>query len=223
MANTMTKVLWTLAAVTALLAGTVSAAGRGVYLTADVGYADTDFSTSQSDFESLLASAFGQSSESDFDESDSTYNLGAGYSFNKYFAAEVTYMDLGKSNYKGFITAADVAGGRDAELGFGIETTGYAIAALASYPMTERLSVYAKGGVLFSKTETTFSANFGGSGGSEKDKRSDEDFLLGIGVEYEINTLWSLSTQYMRVFDADSEKTGRNQLDRMTLGLKYRF
>lgn len=219
----MTKVFLAIAAVTAPLAATVSAADSGFYLTADVGYADTDFSTSQADFESLLASAFGQSSESDFDESDSTYNLGAGYSFNKYFAAEVTYMDLGKSNYKGFIAAADVAGGADAELGFGIETTGYAMTALASYPITERFSVYAKGGVFFSETETTFSASFGGSGGSEKDERSDEDFLLGIGVEYQINTSWSLSTQYMRVFDDASEETGRNQLDRMTLGLKYRF
>jgi opacity protein-like surface antigen len=106
----------------------------------------------------------------EFDESDTAFKVFGGYAFNRYFSAELAYVDAGTQE------------GRIGDIQVANESNGIIASALASLPIGEVFSLYAKLGYAFYDSETTF--RLGDL--QETESESDEDLTYGIGVEFAV-------------------------------------
>jgi OmpA-OmpF porin, OOP family len=104
----------------------------------------------------------------------------AGYSLNKYFAAEGEYIYAG--------TLTDTVEDIDVE----VESEGFVVAALGKIPLGNAFSLFAKLGYTFYDEKVT--ASRGGLTISEKN--SDEDPLYGIGADLRLGRTFQLRAEY---------------------------
>jgi OOP family OmpA-OmpF porin len=117
------------------------------------------------------------SSGGTFIESQKNFDAGfrgfVGYQINRNWAAEVSYVSIGKFQYK--YTLANVTQQDD------YKVTGWGYSALPTVPLTDNLSLYGRLGVFFSQTRTTVhNANFV----VESDIGNGTSLLSGFGVQY---------------------------------------
>ena len=111
------------------------------------------------------------------DDKDNSWKIFAGYQFNRNFALEFGYTDLGEVTAStpaiGFIPPASVA----------IESTVWELVAVGMLPLAERFSLYGKLGLY--RADTDIEVNFV-SLGSVTDSDSNTDLTFGIGVRFDI-------------------------------------
>jgi OOP family OmpA-OmpF porin len=140
-----------------------------------------------------LGASVGEATQSadGFDGSDTSFKWLAGYSFNKYLAAEAGFVDGGTQ--KDTIGALDVTASSD----------GFFAAVLAKLPLGTVVAPYAKLGYVVYDSTTTASA--GGARFSED--FHDDDLLYGIGCEFRLGKNFRLRAEYEQVDvpDADFE------------------
>jgi hypothetical protein len=138
-----------------------------------------------------LGAAVGEATQSsgEFDGSDTSFKLLAGYSFNRYFAAEAGFVDAGTQ--KDSIRALDVK----------TSAEGVVAAVLAKLPLGKVVTPYVKLGYVFYDSTTTASA--GGMQVSES--FSDEDPLYSVGCEFRIGEHFRLRAEYERVDVPDTD------------------
>lgn len=192
------------AALMALLAiaSTVSAAETGFYLGAGVGqaYSNLTGETNQS-----LADA-GFSVDSllvDDHDTDTGWKLFAGYAFNPYLAAELSYVDLGQ-------TGADIIiGGRiSGRINTKMTMDGVNIGIKAGYPFADRFSAFAKLGAFVWNAKATAKANLIVGSGTSSQKDNGTDLSYGVGLDYDFNAYFSIRGDWDRYRlggDADSD------------------
>lgn len=118
-----------------------------------------------------------------FHGSDTSFKWLAGYSLNKYFAAEAGFVDAGTQQDN--IGALDVRTSAD----------GTFAAVLAKFPLGDVFAPYVKVGyVFYDSTETV-------SNGSIKisESVSDDDLLYGAGFEFRLGKNFRLRADYEKV------------------------
>jgi OOP family OmpA-OmpF porin len=169
----------------------------------------SDGVTAQSGF--YVSGAFG-SSDSDValgginrvDGDDSSYALSVGYAFNRNVSVEAAYQDLGTHN-----------GETNCPPGFAClfiplmtraQLTGISLSFIGSYPLSERLDVYGKVGLL------SWDVDFEGISSAFND--SGEDLLYGMGLNWSIDGQWKVFVEYQRA-DLD--------VDIASIGLRHQF
>ena len=116
--------------------------------------------------------------EDDFDDDKDVWQGLVGYKFNEWVAVEGSFIDFGDYGN-------DIAGG---------DTDGYTAAIKGILPITDRFSLYAKAGQLWSETEY----NLGGVS-SDYD---DESLFVGAGLSYAITKNFLVNAEYT-VYDAE--------------------
>lgn len=146
--------------------------------------------------------------EDDFDDDKDVWQGLLGYKFNEYVALEGSFIDFGDYG-------TDLAGGN---------TDGYTAAIKGILPLTDRFSLYAKAGQLWSETEY----NLGGIS-TESD---DESLFVGAGLSYAITANFLVNAEYM-VYDAELDAEGavddiddtnfETDLKQASIGVEYRF
>lgn len=133
----------------------------------------------------------------DKDDGDSGLEARFGYSVNEFFAVEAAYLDLGTWD----LPNIPDAGGR-------IETDGYAITALGTYPINE-FALIGKLGSFWSESD-----GFLGSVNGPVNFSDDASNLLwGAGVSYSINDTFEVKVEY----------TEADDFEWSSLGLNFRF
>jgi OOP family OmpA-OmpF porin len=137
----------------------------------------------------------------EFDGSDTAFKVFGGYSFNKYFALELAYVDAG--------TQDDRIGNLDVEN----ESSGVVVSALGSIPIGSVFSLYGKVGYAF--YDASVRVRSGGLQGSESG--SDERPVYGAGIELAILRGLKLRAEYEIVDVKDGD------FDLVTVGATYRF
>ena len=101
-----------------------------------------------------------------FKDSDTAFKVFAGYAVNKYFAAELAYVDAG--------TFEDNLGSLNVQL----SPTGVIASLVGSLPLGESFSLFGKLGYAFSETDQTIrQGNF-----RDTDGESSEDFAYAAGA-----------------------------------------
>ncbi len=134
----------------------------------------------------------------------SSYALGAGYAVTRNFSLEAAYQDLGSHN-----------GETDCPPGFTClvipvparaELTGISLSLIGSIPLTDRLDVYGRVGLI------SWDIDFDGI--SSAFDASGEDLLYGAGVRGSIDDHWEVFAEYRRV-ELDFDTAG--------IGVSYRF
>jgi OOP family OmpA-OmpF porin len=140
------------------------------------------------------------------DSKDNAFKVFGGYMFNRHFGVEGAYVDLGEVSYSGSFGSAAVNGGK-------VETTGFNVAALGSYPVTEEFSVFGKIGLFIWEAEA--SDTTGGVPFSEKTDGTDISFGLGLNYQFTRNLGVRAEWERFKLDEADA--------DLISVGIVWRF
>ena len=168
------------------------------------------------------------------DDRDTALAIDVGYTINRFLAVELGYQDLG--NHGGFgspcLQTDDACIERLAALGLCAEGTectevlvtlgaavdGLSLALVPSWPISERLSLRGKAGLIAWDADVAVETGFVLAGASRTTANgelfSDRDLLAGVGLQYSFPNGLGVLIQH-ESFDLDAETT--------SLGLSWRF
>ena len=163
---------------------------------------------------SLLAGGFTTTSIND-DDRDTGYKLFGGYRFNRNFALEGGYFDLGKFGF----TATTVPAGT---LRGDIKLKGVNLDAVGILPVTQRLSAFARIGLNHAKA----SDSFAGTGAvvvlDPSPSKRDTNYKFGAGLEYAFTESLGMRVEAER-YRIDDAVGNKGDIDLLSIGLVYRF
>lgn len=148
------------------------------------------------------------------DDSDTAWKVFGGFQFNRHFALEAGYANLGE------VTAAVPAGGGIPAADVAIEATAFELVGVGVLPLAERFSVYGKLGVYMADTEVRVS--FAGLGSVT---RSDDNtgLTFGLGLRYDVTPSLGVRAEWQRYSDVSADAFGESDLDLISLGVLWRF
>ncbi len=152
------------------------------------------------------------------DDKDVAAKILGGYSFNRFFAIEGSYFNLGKF---GSITQtqrptspAYTMLGESSVDGVGLDLVG-------TYPITERFSAFARFGFNYAKVEENFNVGVPAAFFSENgDKDISEKY--GLGLQFNVSDSFSLRTEMER-YRLGSPVGITDMVDMLSLGAIFRF
>src|SRR4051812_28831053 len=162
----------------------------------------------------LLGSGFTTNSISD-DSKDTAWKLFGGHKFNKNFALEASYFNLGEFGFTAQTTPPGSLTGRIKLQGIGVDAVGI-------LPLTTRFSALGKLGVQYAKAEDTFSGTGALAGTNSSPSKSSAGYKVGLGVQYDFTPSLGLRGEWedYRVNDAVGNKGNINTL---MVGIVYMF
>jgi len=210
----MKKTIPFIAAVALSSVSTLSLA-EGAYVFGSIG---------QSDIDTGISSASGFT----VDESDTMFNLGVGIKLNDHFSIEAGYTDLGEASIG---TASPVTGsayGSTVTLDgtLSADVNGYFVGVKGEMDVAEKVSLFAKAGLLTWESEATFSGTVTVDGttytGSVTDELSDgTDPYVSLGAAYAVNEAVSFDFQVSR-YMLDFEGSDVD-VDTLSIGATFNF
>ena len=139
--------------------------------------------------------------ESGWDDGTS-FSVGAGYSFTQYISAEARYIDFGEFD------------DNDPPV-WRLSGDALVVDLVASYPLTDKVSMFAKLGVF------GWDAELNQDGFGELASDDGTDITYGVGVSFGFTDSFSSYIQFKRyAFEVGGEDL---DLDDLAIGLQYRF
>jgi OOP family OmpA-OmpF porin len=132
-------------------------------------------------------------------DTDTSWKLLGGYRFNRYVAAEATYLDWGE------VTAGTSSGARVAA-----EQHSYGLALVGTLPIGERFELFGKAGFVKTEQETRrITPN------PSTFNREETELNYGLGVKYAFTRNWALRGEW--------ENTDKLKVEMLSIGVEYRF
>lgn len=164
------------------------------------------------------------------DDTDVGWSVALGYRVNKYFAAEVAYVDFGEASlteYYRFVTIPEQPLPQVTQ-SYTVSTRGPALSVLGSLPLGTAWEVFVRGGVLFADQEVTtritlVNSGSSSSGGTAGDF-SDEVVTLGAGVQWSFLPRWAARLEYQRTDDLQQNNfMGESSLEQASLSVLFKL
>ena len=188
----------------------VHAADDGFYLGASVGGAKANFDTGV-----LLAGAPAGTTFIN-DTSKTGWKIFGGYQIDKYFGAELSYVDLGRYGFSGTVPPAAFSGN--------VKINGWGLAATGTLPLDKGYSLFGKMGAFYSQEKVTATATFLGASATANGTEGKWVAQFGLGVKYAINQNLSVRLEAERYQDMGSnDATVKADVSLYTIGLSYGF
>lgn len=140
------------------------------------------------------------------DDTSTGKKIFLGYQYNKNFAIEGGYVDLGK------FKASDISGASAFA-----KAKVWQLVAVGTLPLANNFSLFGKAGL------HNWDVDAGGSGvGTISDKGTD--FTFGVGAGYELTKNLGLRLEWERFRHVgEKDTTGQSNVDLLSVGLRYRF
>lgn len=162
----------------------------------------------------LLSGGFTATSIAD-DNRDTGYKLFGGYQYNRYFALEGGYFDLGKF---GFLATTVPAG----TLSGNIRLKGMNLDAVGILPITDKFSAFGRVGLNYAEARDTFTGTGLVTVVNPNPSKRDTNAKVGLGLQYAFTESLGLrvEAERYRINDAVGNK---GDVDLVSLGLVYRF
>lgn len=161
----------------------------------------------------------------DTDSSDIGYQVGFGYRFTRYFAAE-----LGLAQYGQLTSTAsgelDVGQGFvPASLQLEFSAGGPAVSAIGILPLNDKFEFYARAGAIFASSERELSSRLDGQRGGFGSAKGDSiEPFLGVGFTWHFGQVYSIRAEYQKLSDIGQDnRTGTEELDFAAVGMVIRF
>lgn len=196
-----------------LLATPVVAEDSGWYLGGNYGYSEATFDE-QSIRESLQAGGFSTTRYTD-DDSDWGYKVFGGYQFNRFFAIEGGYYDLGAFQFR---ADTDPPG----SLFGGIEVDGLNLDAVGFLPIGERFSFLGRIGAAHSDADARFRGTGAVDPTTSRSSEKDTNIKFGVGAQWALSNHLGLRAEAER-YHFDDSFDNRADIDLISLGLVLRF
>jgi OOP family OmpA-OmpF porin len=204
-------------AMPAMAAPAARAAGTGWY--AGVGGGWSSFDGNAVDIAPTLA---GESyTVTSLDDSSTGWKVFGGYQFNKNWAAELAYTDLGK-----FSMNADVSGGLGGGAGTEyaqVKPTCWSLSAVGILPLGNNFSLLGKVGVCrwddrFSAHETVAGMEYPYPDGDSYSKGTDLTF--GLGAKYDVTKNYGVRAEWERFNNVVHDQSN---VDLLSISFQYSF
>lgn len=113
------------------------------------------------------------------DDTDTAYKLFGGYQFNRYFAIEAGFFGLGKFGFTSNTVPTGTLNGQ-------IKLQGVNLDLVGAWPLGERLSVIGRVGAQGARARDTFHGTGAVSLVNGNPSKSEINYKLGLGLQYEI-------------------------------------
>jgi OOP family OmpA-OmpF porin len=162
----------------------------------------------------LLESGFDTTAIKD-DNRHFAYKLFGGYQFNRYFALEGGYFDLGRFGFTAdTVPAAGLTGNT--------KLTGANLDAVGTLPLSEKFAVFARVGYDYTYAKDAF-AGYGEVVVSDPHPSThSSNYKFGVGLRYELTDHVSLRTEVER-YRVEDAVGNRGDIDLLSAGIVYRF
>lgn len=190
-----------------LTAGATTDYDLGWYVGGNIGISDTNID------EDKITKNLINPSYTD-DDSDLGYKLFGGYQFNKYFALEGGYFNLGKFDY-----ALSAFGGTK---NGSLKVTGLNLDAVGILPITEDFSAFGRVGANYAQVKDSFSTTGSLSMPDANPDKNALNYKFGAGLQYAITDAVGirLEAERYRINDAVGNS---GDINLFSVGLTYRF
>lgn len=147
---------------------------------------------------------------------DGGYKIFGGYQYNRNFAVEAGYFDLGQFGYMANVVPGGTLTGK-------IRLKGVNIDAVGILPFTEQFSAFGRLGLNYAQTRD----NFTNTGlvpalANPNPGKNDTNYKFGFGLQYDFTESLGMraEAERYRINDAVGH---RSDVDMLSLGLVYRF
>ncbi|MET0378378.1 MAG: outer membrane beta-barrel protein [Spongiibacteraceae bacterium] len=190
-----------------------AAEGSGWYLGANAGQSRGEIDNEEIR-NSLLSAGFISTSIDD-DERDTGYKLFGGYQFNRYFALEGGYFNLGQFDFR-----ADTlpAGGLRGD----IELQGVNLDAVGILPLTDKFSVFGRVGANYAEAEDSFRGSGAVNVSDPSSTERKTNYKYGAGLQYAFTDAMAMRVEAER-YRIDNARGEAGDVDLFSVGLLYRF
>ena len=188
----------------------------GFYLSGSWGQAKVDIDNAAIDADLRAAGAASSSTRSD--DQASAWKAAFGYQFNRHFALEVSYLDLGDYTINTVTTgpAANIAGRIDGKA--------WSLDAIGILPLSPQFDVFGKIGVHRWDIDANYAAIIGGAVGSTSASADGTDWKFGLGARWNLTRNFGLQLEWDRYNDVGSSSTtGKSDVDYVGLGLRFKW
>ena len=162
----------------------------------------------------LLSSGYATTSITN-DERDTGYKIFGGYKFNKNFALESGYFDLGKFSFVATTVPAGTLSGQ-------IKLRGINFDALGILPITDNFSAFGRIGVQYAEARDNFSGTGAVRVTNPNPSKRQANPKIGLGVQYDVTPALGLRAEAER-YRINDAVGNRGDIDVYSLGLLYRF
>jgi OmpA-OmpF porin, OOP family len=209
------------------LGPTVASAQEGPYFGLFWGKGSTDISRSElNELSSDLTIAIGgtqPSGTSELNDMDSIWGAQVGYRFNRFVAAEVGYVDLGKASYEADLVSNFGAGNEAYQSRGRFTTAGPTVAVLGIFPIKEMFDIYGRAGLYFADTRFRVRFEFPGEILSAEEKAGTQELFGGFGFAWNINEDYAVRAELTHFLDVgDDDRTGEASVTMFALGFVFR-
>jgi OmpA-OmpF porin, OOP family len=143
------------------------------------------------------------------DDKDGGARVFLGYQFNKYWALEGAFADLGSAKLAGTGNSGLPVAGE-------LRVEGFDLLAVGAYPLTDRLSFLGKVGAYRMR------ANFEEATSGINTGQTSAGFAYGLGLGYDIGKL-GIRGEFLRYDNVGGASVGEDSLFLLSLGLLFRF
>jgi OOP family OmpA-OmpF porin len=126
----------------------------------------------------LLGAGLGTTSLS-LNERGTAFKLFGGYQFNRYFALEGGYFDLGRFGYTATTFPTGTLDGQIKLRGFNLDLVG-------TLPISERLSVIGRVGAQIAKASDSFNGTGAVHVPNRNPSKRETNYKVGLGLQYEV-------------------------------------
>jgi OOP family OmpA-OmpF porin len=144
---------------------------------------------------------------------DTGYKIFGGYQFNRNFALEGSYFDLGKFSFNARTSLTDTLTGQMQVRGFGLD-------AVLSAPLTEKFSVFGKVGAQYSEARDNFTSTGAVIVRDPSPSKSEFNPKLGIGMQYAFTDAFAVRAELER-YRVNDAVSSRGDIDHLSVGLVY--
>jgi len=150
------------------------------------------------------------------DDRDTGYKLFGGYQFNRNFALEGGYFDLGEFSFSTTTVPAGTLNGN-------FEVKGWNLDLVGILPITDKFSAFGRVGAQYARTRDSFTR----TGAvpvlvNPNPSERDPNYKYGLGVEYDFNQFVGLRAEAER-YRINNAVTGKDNIDLFSVGLVFRF
>lgn len=151
------------------------------------------------------------------DERDTGYKIFGAYKFNKNFALEGGYFDLGKFGF----TATTATPG-PGTLNGNIKISGLNLDAVGILPINEKFSVFGRVGLNHAESKDSFSGTGVVAVLNPNPSKRDTNYKLGLGLQYNFTESLGMRAEAER-YRIDDAIGNKGDIDLVSVGLVYRF
>jgi len=189
------------------------AVDSGWYLGLGAGQAGANIDVERID-RNLLGSGF-SSTRTSQDDRDFGYKIFGGYQFNRNFAVEGGYYNLGDFGFRSATIPVGTLSGQ-------IEIRGLNLDALGILPISESFSAFGRVGLNYAEANDSFSGTGAVNVTNANPNKRETNYKFGAGLQWDLteSLAMRLEAERYRINDAVGNK---GDIDLMSAGLVYRF